>query len=100
MHVRKRGPGRNRLDSENGSASATLERLAEIHPDVESVVSGPVTALGAAHLGGDRHGGGADAATANRVECDLYEQVLAAFGAAGISIPYPWSNVIVHEPNS
>lgn len=81
------------------AARAILQRLADAHPDVESVVAIPVTSLAASSVTITARMWCADAGTAKGVEYDLYEQVVAAFGDAGISIPYPWSNVIVHRPD-
>lgn len=85
-------------DADVGKAREILDGLARAHPDVMSVVAIPVTMLGASSVTITARMWCGDAATARQVEFDMYESVLSSFKEAGISIPYPWSNVIIHQP--
>ena len=77
-------------------AREILRAFASQHPQVLELVGMPVTELASSSVNLSARMWCADAASAKQVEFDLYEAVLEAFPRAGIEIPYPWSNVVVH----
>ncbi|MCB9149178.1 MAG: mechanosensitive ion channel family protein [Caldilineaceae bacterium] len=78
-------------------ARQILVNLAEAHPLVKEVVNCPLIALGDSAVTLSLRAWCANAGDASQVEFALYEQIIDRYGQAGIELPYPYSNVILHH---
>lgn len=81
-------------------ARALLLELARNHPHVQEVVGCPVIQLGPSSVVLSLQAWCPDAGQAKQVEYDIYEQVKEQFAAAGIEIPYPYTNVVLKSKDA
>ena len=76
-------------------AREILLEIARTHSDVLETIGCPVIQLGASSITLSLRAWCSDTIAARRFEWDVYEQVQAQFGSAGIEIPFPYQNIIM-----
>jgi len=81
-----------------GAARALLIDLAEADPRVQKVLGCPVSALGDSSVTLLLRAECASALAARDARWALTEAAKLALDANGIEIPYPYTNVVVHQP--
>ncbi len=83
--------------SDVDAARAILLELAAAHEKVEEVVSCPVVTLGASSVDMSLRVWTASSDDAFAVKFELLERAKQRFEAAGVEIPYPYQNVVLHQ---
>ena len=84
-------------DSDIDKARALILEVASGLPDIEEVVSCPVTNLGASSVDFSLRLWCADSGVAAGVKNSVLEAIKKRFDAAGIEIPYAYQNVVIKE---
>ncbi len=84
-------------DSDIDTARALILEIAAGLPEIEEVVSCPVTNLGASSVDFSLRVWCADSGVAAGVKNTVFEAVKKRFDAAGIEIPYAYQNVLIKE---
>ena len=84
-------------DSDIDTARELILEVASGRPDIEEVVSCPVTNLGASSVDFSLRVWCADSGIAAGVKNSVFEAVKKRFDAAGIEIPYAYQNVVIKK---
>ncbi len=84
-------------DADIDLAREIIVSIAKEHPNVIKVLSCPVTELGDSSVVLTLRAWCPDAFKAKEFEFDLYERIKKKFDQEGLEIPYPYTNVILHD---
>ena len=84
-------------DADIDQAREIIVSMAKEHPNVIKVISCPVTALGDSSVILTLRAWCSDAFKAKDFEFDLYEGIKKKFDTEKVEIPYPYTNVILHD---